>query len=137
MMKLLLHSPEPAIKPPVPYESIVTVSSTVMPGVEFRIVRLSFGRRMELARSVLELSRRAEFLQAGEKCNDGIEAHVIACEIDRLYLEWGLVEVAGLQIDGEHATPESLIETGPEDLAHEIVAAIKRECALTEQERKN
>lgn len=125
------------MEPPVRYESIIRVSSTVMPGVEFRIVRLSFGRRMELARRVLELARRAEFLQAGEKRDDGIEAHVIACDIDRLYLEWGLVEIAGLQIDGERATPESLIETGPEGLAHEIVAAIKRECALTEQERKN
>ena len=55
-----------------------------------------------------------------------LEAAVLAAEIDRVYLEWGLEEIRGLEIDGEAATPAALIEKGPLDLATEILARIKR-----------
>jgi hypothetical protein len=58
-------------------------------------------------------------------------------EIDRTYLEWGLVDVSGLEIDGETATPELVLLKGPEELCREAVDAIKAECHLTEDERKN
>jgi hypothetical protein len=64
-------------------------------------------------------------------------AGVLAAEIDRVYLEWGLEEIQGLEIDGELATPASLIEKGPLDLAKEILARIKSECGLSEDQRKN
>jgi len=54
-----------------------------------------------------------------------------------VYLEWGLEEIEGLTIDGEQATPQALIEKGPMDLAREILGRIKRECGLSEGERKN
>ena len=58
-------------------------------------------------------------------------------QIDRLYLEWGLQAIDGLSIDGEAATPRLLIEQGPESLTREIVARIRGECHLSEDERKN
>ncbi len=48
---------------------------------------------------------------------------------------WRAVE--GLIIDGEAATVTQLLEKGPEDLAREIVGAIREQCGLSEAERKN
>jgi len=138
MTKYLSHSDDPeASAIPIEYTSVLTRASEVMPGVEFTIVKLSFARRMELARRVLELSRQMEFRAAGEGVEDAIEANLLSCEIDRLYLRWGLAEISGLVIDGVDATAELLAERGPEELADEIVAAVKAQCGLTESERKN
>jgi hypothetical protein len=119
------------------YESTVTMESKEFPGVRFKIARMSFGRRLELTRRVRELSRRFEFLQAGSDAADRIEAGLISAEVDRLYLLWGLAAVDGMEIDGEPATAERLVETGPELLCQEILTAIKAECGLSEDERKN
>ncbi len=48
-----------------------------------------------------------------------------------------LVEIEGLEIDGEPARPESVIERGPEALCQEILRAIHAECGLSAEERKN
>lgn len=119
------------------YESHRTIASSCLPGVRFTITRMSFGRRIELGRRVRDLGQKIEFLDAGEDLRERIEANVLAGEIDRLYLEWGLRDVSGLWLDGEQATPELLIDRGPEDLTREILRAIKGECGLTEEERKN
>jgi len=107
------------------------------PGVRYAIRRVSFGGRIELARRIREIGRKAEYLEASNDVRDKLEATVMGAEIDRAYLEWGLVGVEGLEIDGTAATPESLIDAGPVDLAVEILARIKAECGLTEDERKN
>jgi len=78
-----------------------------------------------------------EYLEAASDVREKLEAAVLASEIDRAYLEWGLVAIEGLEIDGAAATPESLIEAGPVELAAEILARIKAQCVLTEDERKN
>lgn len=98
---------------------------------------MTFGRRLELMKSVRDLAVRIEYFDAGRDEKNRMEASLLGAQMDRLYLEWGLEEVRGLQIDGVAATPESLIERGPEDLVHEALAAIKAECGLTETERKN
>ena len=119
------------------YESIVSLDSKAAPGVRFAIHRISFGRRMELSRRVRELSRRAEFLEAGTEVHEKIEANILAQEIDAMYLQWGLVSITGMVIDGEPATAERFLEKGPEDLVREVINAIKAQCGLTEAERKN
>jgi hypothetical protein len=123
------------------WESRVWFDAEAMKGVRYEIVRVSFGRRIELARRIREIGRKMEYLEAGAKLENGaretLEATVLAAEIDRAYLEWGLVEVEGLAIDGAAATPETLVDHGPVELAMEILRRIKSECGMTEDERKN
>lgn len=119
------------------YHSTVTSESKCFPGVCFTIVRMSFGRRVELVRRIRELAGKVEFLEAGKDAGEKIEAALLASEIDRLYLLWGLVKIEGLDLDGQAATPETLVRAGPESLCREILAAVKGELGLSEDERKN
>ena len=61
---------------------------------------MSLGRRIELARRIREMGRKAEFLEAGGDVREKLEAAVLQGEMDRVYLEWGLEAVEGLEIDG-------------------------------------
>jgi hypothetical protein len=117
--------------------SVEQCSSEKYAGVRYEIRRVSFGGRIDLARRIREIGRKAEYLEAGTDVRDKLEATVLAAEIDRAYLEWGLAAVEGIEIDGEAGTPENLIDKGPVELTEEILARIKAECGLTEDERKN
>ena len=123
------------------WDSRVWLDAAAMEGVRYEIVRVSFGRRIELARRIREIGRKMEYLEAGGTLDNGaretLEATVLGAEIDRAYLEWGLVSIEGLEIDGEAATPAALVERGPVELAMEILARIKAECGMSEDERKN
>jgi hypothetical protein len=119
------------------WESRVWFEAEAMDGVRYEIVRVSFGRRIELARRIREIGRKMEYLEAGNDARETLEATVLAAEIDRAYLEWGLIAVEGLEIDGAAATPETLVDQGPVELAMEILRRIKSECGMTEDERKN
>jgi hypothetical protein len=117
---------------------VVAAASAWMPGVTFRVERMSFGRRLELVKELKDLLGRLEFVQAGPQGPaQQAEAALLAGEIDRIYLRWGLRAIEGLEIDGEPATPETLVERGPEELIAEALAAIKSEAGLSEAERKN
>ena len=119
------------------HESFAWVDSKTRGGVRFRIARMSVARRIELARRIREAGRGLEFLEAGSDVREKLDAAVLKGEIDRAYLAWGLEEIEGLEIDGETATTQLLIERGPADLAAEILVAIRSECGLSEAERKN
>lgn len=119
------------------YASSVDLKSAKFPGVHFRIARISFGRRLELTRHVRELGHRIAFDEAGETAESKLSAAIARAEVDRLYLDWALIDIRGLRIDGIEASPELLIACGPEELVREIVAAIRHECGLSEDERKN
>jgi hypothetical protein len=119
------------------HESVLEIISTHDPRVSFKVVRMSFGRRLDLARRVRELSQRHEFQLAGTEFKDKIEASILVSEIDKLYLEWGLVEVNGLLLDGAAATPAGLIAWGPEEICREALGAVKRACGLSDEDRKN
>jgi len=119
------------------YLSVERVSSSVAPEVTYTVARMSFGRRVELTRRIRDLASRKEFAEAGDAAADKMEAALVASEIDRIYLLWGLKEVSGLDLDGSPATPESLAASGPEELFREALAAVKQQCGLSEGERKN
>jgi hypothetical protein len=121
----------------VRYASVEWFDAVSRPAVRYGIRRISFGNRIELARRIRDVGRKAEYLEAGSDVRDKLEATVLGAEINRVYLDWGLIDVEGMEIDGEAATPESLIDTGPVELVTEILARIKAECGLTEDERKN
>ena len=132
------HCPtKPCIPAATVWNSKRVVASEEHPGVEFVIARMTFGRRIELMRHVRDLATRLEYFEAGRDAKNGMEASLLGAEIDRLYIRWGLKEIRGLEIDGIPATAESLIERGPEELFLEVLAAVKVECGLTENERKN
>ncbi len=119
------------------YESFRTVESHSRPGVSFKIRRMSFERRVELTRKIRELAQKVEYLDAGDDVREKIESALLTAQVEQLYLLWGLTEVSGLELDGRPATPELLAATGPEDLCREVVAEVKAECGLNDDERKN
>ncbi|HYZ85288.1 MAG TPA: hypothetical protein VE621_12835 [Bryobacteraceae bacterium] len=119
------------------YQSSKEITSQVLPGVHFEIARMSFARRLALTAKVKDLLRRVEYLEAGEDAAQQVEASLLNQQIDELYLEWGLLRVAGLQLDGTDPDPKMVLELAPEPFTREILAEIKAECGLTETERKN
>ncbi|MBK9170641.1 MAG: hypothetical protein IPM24_24700 [Bryobacterales bacterium] len=118
------------------YESILQKASVVAPGVTLVIAKMSFARRLELATKIREIAARLEYLNAGDG-RERMEAAILTGEVERLYVQWGLKEIIGLLIDGEPATPDRLIDNGPEELFREALEAVKSECSLSEAERKN
>jgi len=119
------------------YSSVVWHRSKAQPGVRFGVARISFGRRLEIAREIRALGQKLECLEAGNSIAEKAEASIAAAEIDRVYLRCGLVAIEGLEVDGAPASAESLFEAGPDDLTREILNAIKAEWGLSEEERKN
>ena len=119
------------------HESSVWIAAEAVAGIRYKIARISLGRRIELARRIRDIARKLEFLEASGDAREKLEAAVLQGEIDRAYLEWGLEGLEGLEIDGDAATMETLIERGPLGLALEIVGKIRAECGLNEDERKN
>ena len=119
------------------YQSTIKIHSKLHPGVSYQVVRMSFDRRMLLMRQVREIARELEFYRAGQTDAEQMEAHILNAQIERAYISWGVSAIEGLRIDGVEATPESLLERGPEDLVHEAIQAVRAECSLTDEERKN
>ncbi len=118
------------------YASVSWYSSQVMPGVRFAIRRVSLQQRIDLNRRLRDLTLQYEFLKTGDASSQ-LEAALSDLLVAKLYIEWGLVEMEGLSIDGRKATGASLIAQGPENLTDEIVQRIQAESILTEDERKN
>jgi hypothetical protein len=104
--------------------------------VRFAVRKASLLQRIELTSRIKELTLHHEFLKAGD-IPDQLDATMADLLVRRLYLEWGLSQISGLRIDGDPAGVESLIERGPEPFVEEILAAIKAELDLSEDERKN
>ena len=121
----------------VEYRSSVWRRSETHAGVRFAVARMSFGRRLELAREIRKIGQRLDFLTAGGSLADRAEASAAQAEIDLVYLRRGLAGLEGVEIDGAPATAETLFESGPEDLTREVLDAIQTEWGLTENERKN
>ncbi len=119
------------------YDSVDSIESQIAKGVSYLIPKMSFSRRMDLMRRVRDLARKAEFLEAGLDPADKMDAALLHAEIDRTYVMWGLKAVMGLGLDGKPATPESLIECGPEDLFREALTAVRAASGLDAVERKN
>ena len=128
---------QPVEMQPATWSRTAVVRSEAWPGVEIVVSKMSFGRRLDLMRRIRDLAARAEFLEAGTDGKDGMDASLLGAEIDRLYVEWGVEEIRGIEFDGEPATAAALIEIGPEDLFREALAAVKTNSGLSENERKN
>jgi hypothetical protein len=121
----------------VNHESGAWFESETLPGVRFRIRKVSLSRRIGLATRIREVARRLEFLEAAPGAMEQVEAAVLRGEMDRVYLDWALEEIQGLRIDNEQATPELAVERGPLEFAEEVLRRIKAECGLNQAEQKN
>jgi hypothetical protein len=115
---------------------VLWCESQTVQGVRYAIRRVSLAQRIELTRRARELSIRHEFLKAGD-ASEQLEAALGDLLVRKLYIEWGLAEITGLRVDKQPATVEMLIEKGPEALTDEIIAAIRAQLGLSEEERKN
>ncbi len=118
------------------YSSVVWRNSDTYKGIRYAVRKMSLAQRIELVERIQLLSSRYEFLKAGDALEKN-EAHLADLLVRKLYLEWGLVVVEGLAIDGEKASAELLIEKGPEVLCDEIISAVRAELELSDEERKN
>src|ERR1700751_763715 len=98
MMKSIL----PSLKD-VEYASIVWRKSQAMPGVEFAVRRPSLAQRIDLLESARSLTLKQEFLNAGDE-SDQLTASLKDLLVRLLYVEWGLIEIKRLRIDGVRAT---------------------------------
>jgi hypothetical protein len=119
------------------YDSVELVESKIADGVSYSVSKMSFSRRMDLMKRVRDLASRMEFLVAAADAGGKMDAALLEVEIERMYVKWGLREVTGLEVDGSAATPESLAESGPEDLFREALAAVRAAAGLSDAERKN
>jgi hypothetical protein len=113
------------------------VESQKFRGVRFEIARMSFLGRIELLKRLRGLLAELECRSAGEADLDRVEATRLAMEVQRAYVEWGLLRIEGLSIDGEPATKETLLGQGPEGLCEEIAEAVRKRSFLSDEERKN
>ena len=120
----------------VAYSNVLWRESRKVPGVRYAIRRISVANRIELGYRARELALKHDFLRAGDTMEQ-IEATLADLLVRKLYLDWGLWEVKGLSINGRPATPQSLIEEGPEELGEEIAGDIRSQLGLSEDERKN
>src|SRR5579871_161518 len=120
------------------YTSTIDVESQAIPGVQYRLRRVSFQRRVNLARTLRDhleaLSRLAILEDTAERA---AQTALISAEMDAIQLRWALDSIQGLEIDGALATVDSLIEAGPESLVAETLAVVRRETGLSDEERKN
>ena len=106
------------------------------PGVEYVVLRMTFGRRIELMRRVRDLAARLEYFEAGRDAKNGMEASLLGAEIDRLYIRWGVRRDSRARSRRSAGDVEALIESGPEDLFFEALTAVKAECGLDGERKK-
>ena len=118
------------------YKSVAWIDSTSFPGVRFAIKKVSLGERIELTHRLQDLLLKHDFLQAGT-LSEQAEAGLAELLVQNMYLNWGLLAVEGLKIDGRTASAQLLIESGPAQLCAEIFDSLRSRLELSEAERKN
>ena len=117
--------------------SCLTFESVVEPGVSFRIRRMTLRHRINLIQELHTLYREHEFGSAGTSTEDRLRAQLSSLRIDEVFLRWGVVDVAGLQVDGKPIGASDLVDYAPEKLAAEILGRIRETIALSPDEEKN
>lgn len=118
------------------FESVRWQTSRELPEVRFAVREPSLQNRIDLTRQLHELTLRNDFLASGKEMEQ-LELALAELLVQKLLVEWGLAAIEGLYIDGKAATPNQLIESGPERLVAEIATAVRERCGLSEEERKN
>jgi hypothetical protein len=88
--------------------------------------------------AIKSLASEAAFHRAAPRgVGSEISAAELQARIDVIVIRTALLEIKGLSIDGQPASVEKLLDSGPASLAREIAEAIAEESFLNEDERKN
>ena len=124
------------LRKPVMTASAYWINSKTVPGVRFAVREPSLDTRIALVKRLQELTRKNEFLAAGDDM-DRLELSLAELLLQRELVLWGLLEITGLRIDGKRPDGEVILRHGPEELAVEIAATVKSRCGLSDEERKN
>lgn len=119
------------------YESTWQYESKTFPGVKVVLKRISFSKRSELTREIAPLAAKIKALSASSVEAEQAEAALLRRSVAGFVLDWGLVEVSGLMIDGVPAKKQTLVDDGPEELTLEILQQLQRQIALSNDEIKN
>src|SRR6185312_8950064 len=112
---------------PQRFESARWIESEQIRGVRFSVREPSLGNRIDLTRKLHDLTARNEFLAGGRELEQ-LELVLADLLVQKALIEWGLIAIEGLRIDGAIPTTDRLIETGPEKLVAEIAAVIRAKC---------
>jgi hypothetical protein len=121
---------------PKKHESIRWIESKTLEGVRFAVREPSLANRIELTSQLHELTLKNEFLAGGKELQQ-LELVLAEMLVQKALVEWGLIEIQGILVDGKLPTTANLIESGPEQLVAEIAACVRARCGLSEEERKN
>jgi len=98
---------------------------------------MSLLRRQRLMQELGTLAQEVAFQKANGDVAGDIPATELQTRIDEKVMRTALLEIEGLKIDGQAATPESVIASGPVSLSREIAEAIAEESSLSGNARKN
>jgi hypothetical protein len=125
-------------------EPTVSFESETFPGVRITIQKLDEVRLRALlptiAESIGRIRRYGHVPSPIETLKNDLPFIIqhpqalleIAARIDTILVEYGAKSISGLEIDGEPATVETLLEDGPASLVTEIAAAIREAMGLPE-----
>jgi hypothetical protein len=82
-------------------------------------------------------SEEAFHRAAPQEAGSEISAAELQARIDVIVIRTAVLEIKGLSIDGQPASVEKLLDSGPASLAREIAEVVAEESFLNEDERKN
>lgn len=112
-------------------------ASTVLPGLQFRIRRISFAERLRFLSENHDMMQRLKFLHAGP--GELPEAAELEIDLSRRLLLTCLAAI-GESSPPSLAGPEEidwLLTMAPTELCVEVLAQVADEITLTEARRKN
>ena len=129
------------------FESTVSHNSKLpgFEGVKFCLKKMTEGRRIKLRLALA--AAQAELMDVLTEASNAKDNEVKLAgllnqvesirgnTIDPLYVRWGVKSIEGLQIDGQDATVDLLIEEGPPELYQEILSRVKKEAGLSDEEK--
>lgn len=111
--------------------------SKLRAGVRYRLRRMTLAGRIELMEAVGGLARKLKYHAAAAEPEERLRAAQAGLEIDAELAAWGVLEAAGLEPDGGPVSGREMAAGWPEELTREAAALVRRQCGLSETERKN
>jgi hypothetical protein len=104
--------------------------------VRYRLRPVTLSGRIELMEAVGGLARKMKYHAASAEPEERLQAARAGLEIDAELAAWGVLEATGLEA-GRSVAGSEMTAQWPEELTREAAALVRRQCGLSEAERKN